>query len=86
MFDSTPQLAGWVGEEDGFDPLKLSTYFDMARSLPLHPLPAPPRAAAAREPGDVACRVAAVALNRPVREIGTNGGHGRLGGAAPAGS
>ena len=31
MFDSTEALKGYVGEEDGFDPLKLSTIFDMVR-------------------------------------------------------
>jgi len=29
MFDAPPQLKGFVGEEDGFDPLGLSTLFDM---------------------------------------------------------
>jgi len=29
MFDAPEQLKGFVGEEDGFDPLKLSTQFDM---------------------------------------------------------
>ena len=29
MFDAPGELKGYVGEEDGFDPLKLSTFFDM---------------------------------------------------------
>ena len=32
MFDGPESLKGYVGEEDGFDPLKLSTVFDMVSS------------------------------------------------------
>ena len=32
MFDAPATLKGYVGEEDGFDPLALSTFFDMVRS------------------------------------------------------
>lgn len=31
MFDAPAELKGFVGEEDGFDPLRLSTIFDMVR-------------------------------------------------------
>ena len=37
MFDAPSELKGYVGEEDGFDPLRLSTLFDMVccrRQLP----------------------------------------------------
>tara|TARA_B110001452_G_C15154225_1_gene401666 strand:- start:678 stop:848 length:171 start_codon:yes stop_codon:yes gene_type:complete len=34
MFDAPDTLKGFVGEEDGFDPLKLSTLFDMVRCSP----------------------------------------------------
>ena len=34
MFDAPGELKGYVGEEDGFDPLKLSTFFDMVRRRP----------------------------------------------------
>ena len=34
MFDAPPQLKGFVGEEDGFDPLGLSTLFDMVCPCP----------------------------------------------------
>ena len=34
MFDAPDGLKGYVGEEDGFDPLKLSSAFDMVRRPP----------------------------------------------------
>merc|ERR1712085_194999 len=34
MFDAPDGLKGYVGEEDGFDPLRLSTAFDMKWPLP----------------------------------------------------
>ena len=41
MFDAPSELKGYVGEEDGFDPLRLSTFFDMVRRGPPHPITAP---------------------------------------------
>ena len=37
MFDAPDGLKGYVGEEDGFDPLKLSSAFDMVRRPPALP-------------------------------------------------
>jgi|TARA_B100000524_G_scaffold207_2_gene147 hypothetical protein len=37
MFDAPAGLKGYVGEEDGFDPLGLSNMFDMVRQLPRSP-------------------------------------------------
>ena len=34
MFDAPEGLKGYVGEEDGFDPLRLSDAFDMVRRAP----------------------------------------------------
>ena len=34
MFDAPDGLKGYVGEEDGFDPLRLSNAFDMVRRPP----------------------------------------------------
>ena len=34
MFDAPEGLKGYVGEEDGFDPLRLSDAFDMVRRRP----------------------------------------------------
>ena len=34
MFDAPDGLKGYVGEEDGFDPLRLSDAFDMVRQRP----------------------------------------------------
>ena len=41
MFDAPDGLKGYVGEEDGFDPLRLSSAFDMVRrpTLPCLRLP-----------------------------------------------
>ena len=51
MFDAPDTLKGFVGEEDGFDPLKLSTLFDMVRCSPGPEQPqASSRAAAAAVP------------------------------------
>ena len=36
MFDAPDGLKGYVGEEDGFDPLRLSDAFDMVRRRPTY--------------------------------------------------
>ena len=36
MFDAPEGLKGYVGEEDGFDPLRLSDAFDMVRRRPTY--------------------------------------------------
>lgn len=42
MFDAPDTLKGYVGEEDGFDPLKLSTLFDMVRPCQAQSSPTKP--------------------------------------------
>ena len=50
MFDAPDTLKGFVGEEDGFDPLKLSTLFDMVRCSPGQAQSSPKQARGRQQP------------------------------------